>query len=63
MNPEITCDNCGCPCHCNFEKHSTWGGPPSQLVENVIARYVNVDNPKMRNKYGNSSSIINVCKF
>jgi len=30
MNPEITCDNCGCPCHCTFEKHSTWGGPPSK---------------------------------
>ena len=23
------CENCGCPCHCYFEKHSTWGGPPS----------------------------------
>ena len=31
MNPEVVCKTCKCPCHCDFEYHSTWGGPPSQF--------------------------------
>jgi len=31
MSPPIKCKKCGCPCHCKYEKHSNWGGPPSEF--------------------------------
>ena len=27
---DVRCDNCKCPCHCLYDKHSNWGGPPSE---------------------------------
>ena len=27
---DVRCDNCKCPCHCLYDKHSNWGGPPSK---------------------------------
>ncbi len=28
---DVRCDNCNCPCHCSYERHSNWGGPPSEF--------------------------------
>jgi|TARA_R110002012_G_scaffold300165_2_gene499743 hypothetical protein len=28
---DVRCIHCKCPCHCLYEKHSTWGGPPSEF--------------------------------
>ena len=31
QDTDVRCENCGCPCHCSYERHSNWVVPPSEF--------------------------------